>query len=269
MEDFRAESAQIDAGDHYLLPRNLCEQDRLEFQHYALYRLLGTHFLAPVEQPRTVLDVGTGTGIWAKEAARRWSEARVLALDCNLSLLRRLPPNCRAIRRNVLQGTALEDGCSDYTHQRFLGAAIPLAAWEGLLNELLRVTAPGGWIELLELSDECLRPGPQTLLVQHWMQAFSRRRQIELAFALELPERLEMLGLKPAVALIEAPLWQAAKAGRLFQRDTLQALQGLTPFLAEVAGMTPAELERLINTLPAEWERYQTCWRCIAAWVQL
>lgn len=45
------------------------EQDRLDFQHAALTLLLnGNLFLAPLSQvPETVLDVATGTGIWAIE----------------------------------------------------------------------------------------------------------------------------------------------------------------------------------------------------------
>jgi ubiquinone/menaquinone biosynthesis C-methylase UbiE len=44
------------------------EQDRLDMQHAAMLHLLGGNlYLAPVKDPKFVLDVATGTGIWALE----------------------------------------------------------------------------------------------------------------------------------------------------------------------------------------------------------
>jgi ubiquinone/menaquinone biosynthesis C-methylase UbiE len=44
------------------------EQDRLDFQHTALTILIGDKLgLAPVDSPEHVLDIATGTGIWAIE----------------------------------------------------------------------------------------------------------------------------------------------------------------------------------------------------------
>ncbi|RAQ95831.1 class I SAM-dependent methyltransferase [Thermogemmatispora tikiterensis] len=53
----------------YLLPKDPLEDQRLNYQHHALYRTLSNHSLAPLapERTRTILDVGTGTGIWAFE----------------------------------------------------------------------------------------------------------------------------------------------------------------------------------------------------------
>jgi methylase of polypeptide subunit release factors len=49
-----------------------------------LYRLLlrGELHLAPIsENPQRVLDLGTGTGIWAMEFADQFSSAEVLGTD--------------------------------------------------------------------------------------------------------------------------------------------------------------------------------------------
>ncbi len=88
----------------YVLPRTRDEQNRLDLQHFALRQLLGTHFLAPVQHPQAILDVGSGTGIWLREAARRWRQARLIALDKDLSLLRPLPATCQAIEADLLNG---------------------------------------------------------------------------------------------------------------------------------------------------------------------
>jgi hypothetical protein len=44
------------------------EQDRLDFQHACFLIMTGGVLaLAPISSPRNVLDIGTGTGIWAIE----------------------------------------------------------------------------------------------------------------------------------------------------------------------------------------------------------
>ena len=56
-------------GIPYVLPRDLEEMNRLDFQHYVLRQAFKGNFLAPVERPLAILDVGTGTGRWALEVA--------------------------------------------------------------------------------------------------------------------------------------------------------------------------------------------------------
>jgi hypothetical protein len=47
------------------------EQDRLDLQHATLQLLLdGKLYLAPIQNPEHVLDVATGTGIWANQFGR-------------------------------------------------------------------------------------------------------------------------------------------------------------------------------------------------------
>jgi ubiquinone/menaquinone biosynthesis C-methylase UbiE len=52
----------------YMLPNDETESDRLDMHHELCRQILeGKLFLAPVENPQRVLDLGTGTGIWAIE----------------------------------------------------------------------------------------------------------------------------------------------------------------------------------------------------------
>ncbi|KAB8205482.1 S-adenosyl-L-methionine-dependent methyltransferase [Aspergillus parasiticus] len=55
------------------MPNDEAEQDRLDLVCQTLFQfsvmLNGELFLAPVENPQTILDLGTGTGIWAIDIA--------------------------------------------------------------------------------------------------------------------------------------------------------------------------------------------------------
>lgn len=52
----------------YPIPGDDQEQDREDMKHAMMLELMdGELFYAPVEDPQSILDVGTGTGIWAIE----------------------------------------------------------------------------------------------------------------------------------------------------------------------------------------------------------
>src|SRR5579875_3108648 len=134
----------------YLLPKDLGEVNRLDFQHYVLRAILRGNYLAPIGQPRRILDVGCGTGQWAFELAQQFPQAEVIGLDLELVKATTPPSNYRFVQGDLLQGLPFDNNSFDFVHQRLLFLAIPLAAWPGVVQELARVTSPGGWVELVE-----------------------------------------------------------------------------------------------------------------------
>ncbi|MBX5457864.1 MAG: class I SAM-dependent methyltransferase [Thermogemmatispora sp.] len=254
-------------GDTYVLPRTRQEQDRLDLQHFALRQFLGSHFLAPVRDPRAILDVGTGTAIWLREAARRWPHARLIALDKDLSLLRTpLPPNCQPVQADLLSGLPFPDSSFDYIHQRLLVAAIPLTAWPGVLSDLLRVTASGGWLEFIEATGQVFHEGPRQSRVRTWFETLAARRGLHLTAPLQIPDWLRSLGLHPTVRTYETPLFGKAHGAPLFRRDLLASLQSVAPILAAVNQVPLSLVEETLAALPSEWEHHRTCCGLLTVW---
>lgn len=65
-------------------------------QHHAGYLALQKRdFLAPLSDPRTILDLGTGTGIWAIEMGDQFPRADVLGVDLSPIQPNAVPPNVR------------------------------------------------------------------------------------------------------------------------------------------------------------------------------
>jgi SAM-dependent methyltransferase len=167
------DQSPVSDNPHYLFPRDPSEIDRLDVQHYALRATLGADYLAPIEDPRRVLDAGAGTGQWGFELCQRFPQCLVVGLDLVAGKPDR-PAGYRLVRGNLLQGIPFRDDQFDLVHQRLLMAGVPLRSWPGLVEDLARVTRPGGWLELVEFPWEVEDAGPAT---EHLLE-LSRRMAV-------------------------------------------------------------------------------------------
>ncbi|KAG4434030.1 hypothetical protein IFR05_010484 [Cadophora sp. M221] len=80
----------------YMLPNDEREQDRLDLQHHSFRVMLnGKLGLAPIKSPNRVLDLATGTGIWAIEFAQENTECTVIGTDLSPIQPLYVPPNCK------------------------------------------------------------------------------------------------------------------------------------------------------------------------------
>ncbi|KAI5856852.1 S-adenosyl-L-methionine-dependent methyltransferase [Tricharina praecox] len=91
---------------------------------------------APIKRPQRVLDVRTGTGIWAIDMADTYLMAEVIGTDLSPIQPGWVPPNCRFQVDDAEEDRNLNQAISD---------------WPKLLLEFCRCAAPGGFVELTEL----------------------------------------------------------------------------------------------------------------------
>ncbi|MGH2510652.1 MAG: class I SAM-dependent methyltransferase, partial [Ktedonobacteraceae bacterium] len=120
----------------YQLPKDVQEDNRLNFQHYALFHAIGNHYVAPINPPmQIILDVGTGTGIWAHEMASLFPKTVVVGLDLATSSFKKpVPDNCFLRVGNVLTGLPFPDAFFSFTHQRLLVAGITADKWPQVIR---------------------------------------------------------------------------------------------------------------------------------------
>ncbi|KAL1962611.1 hypothetical protein VTN77DRAFT_9325 [Rasamsonia byssochlamydoides] len=133
----------------YPLPNDDIEQSRLDLIHHVFLLLLqGNLFCAPVtSHPQHVLDIGTGTGIWAIDMADAFPSAQVIGTDLSPIQPSWVPPNCKFYVDDV-EGEWTFNQEFDLIHGRSMCGSI--ADWNGLFQQAFDHLRPGGWLEMQE-----------------------------------------------------------------------------------------------------------------------
>ncbi len=81
-ENGRRYHAYQKASGEYILPDDEQEQDRLDIKYASIQLVFSDKVtFAPLENPQQILDIGTGTGIWAIDAGEQFPSATVTATD--------------------------------------------------------------------------------------------------------------------------------------------------------------------------------------------
>lgn len=152
---------------HYVLPNDEQEQDRQDLLHHVRNLVLnGALLRAPLDNSiQRVLDIGTGTGIWAIDFADSYPSAEVIGTDLSPIQPSWVPPNLRFLVDDAEEPWLFSPSRPfDFIHARDLGGAI--ADWPRLLRQAHEHLKPGGWIELQEFEvtlksdDDTMRLAP-------------------------------------------------------------------------------------------------------------
>jgi SAM-dependent methyltransferase len=250
-------------GAAYIFPRHPSEVDRLDLQHYALREVLDANYLAPVEEPDAILDVGCGTGLWASELSETFPEAIVVGFD--LAPARPQPrPNYRFVRGNLLQGLPFADGAFAFVHQRLLSAGVPLRSWSAALAELVRVTRPGGWVEVVDGTFAVEPAGESTtrLFELAWRLARSLGLDTTDIIFRSLPESLQKAGLTEVRSRVERlPVgdW-GGRTGSFTATGLRAAFIRLADPIQASFGITAEEWVGLLIRMQQESEQHRSTW---------
>ncbi|PGH21339.1 hypothetical protein AJ80_03390 [Polytolypa hystricis UAMH7299] len=155
----------------YLFPNDEPEQEREDMKHAMIINLCGgkLHY-APLEKPQNIIDLGTGTGIWAIDMGDEYPSAEVLGIDLSPIQQAWIPPNVRFLVDDAECPWAYAKDHFDFVHVRHMTSSIK--NFPKLVKEAYDHLKPGGWIELQELffqaqCDDNTMPADYKLT--HWL----------------------------------------------------------------------------------------------------
>ncbi|MCJ1272856.1 hypothetical protein MMC21_000645 [Puttea exsequens] len=161
-------------------------------------------FLAPLTDPKRVIDIGTGIGVWAQDFADKFPEAEVIGTDLSPCQRGPVPPNLTF---------EIDDACSewthplnhfDYVHVRLLYASI--RDWPAFYKECYDHLTPGGYIEHAEISPVLLSDDPNDDLEKIFYSQGALAREASARFGKQIviqPHLKDMIEKAGFVDVIE------------------------------------------------------------------
>jgi ubiquinone/menaquinone biosynthesis C-methylase UbiE len=250
----------------YVLPHDDQEINRLDFQHYMLRYALRGNFAAPVGSPASILDVGSGTGRWAMEMAAYFPDTNVVATDIVTpqaeaaagAMPEQRPENYTFVPGNVLNGLTFADGSFDFVHMRLLLFAIPETAWPKVVGELVRVTRPGGWIELVETGPQ-QSGGPAMDMIVQWITEASTRRGVNPLIGSRVADFLAGAGVANVSKRdIMLPVGEyGGRIGKMAETDIFGVMNGVKPLVTAQGIASDEAYTAALNQTRADINRYR------------
>ncbi|KAK0721631.1 S-adenosyl-L-methionine-dependent methyltransferase [Lasiosphaeria miniovina] len=238
----------------YPIPNDDLEQSREDMKHAMMMELTdGKLFLAPIgDNPRKIIDIGTGTGMWAIEMGDHFPGAEILGLDLSPIQPQWVPPNVRFIIDDVEDEWASGSGW-DFAHFRTM--ALVLRDLQKAVDQTFRHLKPGGWVEFQEsygmpFCDDGSMDEERDVMKQYFAlcgEAMARFG-LQLDLGSRVGEYLERAGFVN-VACVRKKLpvgtWPRDKTLRLIGLYVREALAQSTASLVKVfAGIGMSETER-------------------------
>ncbi|KAH8664806.1 S-adenosyl-L-methionine-dependent methyltransferase [Ilyonectria robusta] len=134
----------------YPIPNDDAEQNRDDMKHAMMLELTdGKLFFAPIgDNPGKIIDLATGTGIWAVDIADKYPGATILGVDLSPIQPVWVPPNLRFLVDDIEDEWTHGDDW-DLVHMRCISPWLKDEV--KVLRQAYEHLKPGGWIEIQEL----------------------------------------------------------------------------------------------------------------------
>ncbi|CAG8575225.1 4375_t:CDS:2 [Ambispora gerdemannii] len=263
------------------IPANNEEIDRLQTLHYLFQSLWHSDYSSPIEDSLKsgglhVLDVGCGPGTWILEMAVKYKLSHFTGVDVATMFPNDIKPrNVTFVEGNLIKGLNFVDNTFDFVYMRFSVMAYTDKQWEEIVvNELIRITKPGGWIEFMETDIRFENQGPAASQLQNYYKEFSYSKGInnETSLSTHITRYFESTNQVNALKVNreerKEPIGKwGGRFGELVINNFVTFYRLLRPHLAPIMGITIDEYEEIVETFIKEVEEYKTyanIFRCFA-----
>ncbi|CAG8727959.1 3557_t:CDS:2, partial [Dentiscutata erythropus] len=248
----------------YHLPNDENETDRLHTQHFLLRYIWQSNFSAPVEHILSkpgakVLDIG-------------YPLINVVGLDISPYQPTQIKPrNFEFIKANAQEGLPFDDNTFDFVFQRFLFIGYTIEKWPYIINEIVRVLKPGGFVELCEPSN-VFDGGPATQRLWNYGEAELLRKQggdFDVYQKLEkyLQDQEQLVNIKKEVKQSYfGTKHNNLELSKVNVGNAINALVSLKPILTKTLQASDKEYDELVKTCEKELFELDTYFYTVRAY---
>ncbi|KUJ13013.1 S-adenosyl-L-methionine-dependent methyltransferase [Mollisia scopiformis] len=234
----------------YWAPNDDKQNENLDISHHKYLLLLeGNLTAAPIEKDiERVLDIGTGTGIWAIDFADEHPNTTVIGTDLSPIQPDVVPPNLRFEIDDVRDRWTYPVDYFDFIHMRALFGSID--DWDAVYGQVYKHLKPGGYFEQVEISiyiksdDGSLQEGNPFLKFTRMFEEAGEITGQTFKIAEIMKEKIERAGFVNVVEKVfKAPMggWPADPKLREIGQWTLLG------FLSGLEGYALATLTRVLQ----------------------
>lgn len=149
--DYVHENGRRYCGD-YIFPNDELEQDRLRVMHQVFLQVFDFELTSiHLDEPKNILDIGTGTGEWAIGMGEEYPDCEIVGVDISAIQPSAVPHNVFFEIDDCEIDWMRPDDTIDLVHMRDMAGAI--SDWDFVFREALTCLKPGGHLEVLDFHD--------------------------------------------------------------------------------------------------------------------
>ncbi|GBB84808.1 hypothetical protein RclHR1_11390002 [Rhizophagus clarus] len=263
----------------YYLSTDSGSIDRLHMYHFLRGYIFQSNFSSPIEDKLIkggckVLDIGCGPGTWLLDLSNKYENSHFFGVDIKPVFPQEIKPNnLEFFEADVINGLSFQDNEFDFTHAELMSLMFMPDQWDFVLSELIRVTKPGGYIEVADRRNGYVGEGPIFRKITDATWASCLKRNIDVKMIYNLDSKFELQPNIGKVHRVEKDFIvgpNGGKIGLVFQDIVISYFTSdmTVKVISEEMGISEEEYRDLTKNLAEEFNQTNTECVHVRFWAQ-